>query len=60
MKTTYRKSRPENLFQALNLTPASRSSWVIILKCPYVSIVIAPRTSECKNSPSPTLRRLGK
>ena len=33
------------------LTPASRSNGVIILKRPYIYLIIAPRASEYKNSP---------
>ena len=38
-------------FQVLNLTPASRLNGVIILKHPYISLIIGPMASECKNSP---------
>ena len=36
----------------LNLTfaPASRLNGVIILKRPYISLIIGARASECKNS----------
>ena len=33
------------------MTPASRLNGVIILKRPYISLIIGARASECKNNP---------
>ena len=42
MKTTYRKLWSENFFPTVV---------VIILKCLYISLIVAPRALECENSP---------
>ena len=52
VKTTYKKSLPENVFQVSNLTltPALRSNEVIILIRLHISLIIGPRYSERKTS----------
>ena len=49
MKTTCRKSWPGNLFQVLNLTPASRLNEVVTLKRPYFSLISGAMASDCKD-----------
>ena len=50
VKTTYRKSWPENLFQVLNLTldHCFKVRWGHHTKHSCISLIIASRTSECK------------
>ena len=49
VKTTHRKSWHVNLLQVSNLTPASKSVWVIVLKRSYISLIIGSRASRCEN-----------
>ena len=54
MKTTCKKSWPENLFQVVNLTfdPCFKvNGGVLMLKRPSISLIIGAKASECKNSP---------
>ena len=55
MKTTCRKTWTGNLFQVLNLTPASRLNEVVTLKHPYFSLIIGAMASEYKDRPSKVL-----
>ena len=48
MKTTCRKPWPVNLFQVLNLTPASRLNGVVTRKRPYFSLNIGAMGQNIK------------